>query len=132
MTHARLLLVFLSLAFSASVLSGCTETPSTRLADSTTPQLFASQAGACNNKVFVSKNQVAHSTNANGWTAIDIRTDQLVRVSGDAIILDASPQQIKTYKEAPSDAEAQRRLNELIQKDGTILVQPAQCAPTPR
>ena len=50
-----------------------------------------------------------------------------MRVAGDAIIVDATPEQINTYIKATTLKEAQERLNALIQEDGTIMKQPASC-----
>jgi len=90
-------------------------------------QLFVSQAGVCNNKVLITTGKIDSSPQSDGWSMIDAKTDKLVRVSGDALIVDATEAQINTYLQAPNLVEGQLRLNELIQKDGTILPQPSQC-----
>ncbi len=90
-------------------------------------QLFISQAGICNNKILITTGKVDSSSQSDGWTMIDAKTNELVRVSGDTIIIDATSTQISTYINASSKIAAQQLLNELVQKDGTILKQPEQC-----
>jgi hypothetical protein len=90
-------------------------------------QLFISQAGLCNNKVLITNGKVDSSSSSDGWSMIDTRTDQLVRVSGDAIILDATKQQIDIYLNADSNQSAQAKLNDMVQRDGTIMRQPDDC-----
>ena len=90
-------------------------------------QIFVSQAGLCNNKVLITTGKVDSSSSSDGWGMIDARTDKLVRISGDAIIIDATEEQIKVYTSASSLKEAQEKLNKLIQDDGTIIRQPLEC-----
>lgn len=107
--------------------TGCTEVERRGSANFGVKQLFVSQAGLCNNKVLVTTGKVNSSTQSDGFSMIDARADKLVRVAGDAIIVDATPEQINTYIKANSLKEAQERLNQLIQDDGTIMKQPASC-----
>lgn len=109
------------------LLSGCSSVWWKGQTNFNVKQLFVSQAGLCNNKVLISTGKIDSSSGSDGWSMIDAKTDKLVRVSGDAVIVDATQQQISVYTGAANLKEAQEKLNKLIQDDGTILKQPASC-----
>jgi hypothetical protein len=119
-------LVLLGL-LTAVVATGCSEASMRGQRNFGVKQLFVSQAGLCNNKVLISTGKIDSSTSSDGWSMIDAKTDKLVRVAGDAVIVDATQEQISVYTGAGSLKEAEEKLNKLIQEDGTILKQPAAC-----
>lgn len=115
------------LAISA-LMAGCSAVTWKGATNFGVPQLVLSQAGPCNNKVAISAGKVDSSSQSDGWNFIDKRTNQLVRLSGDSIILDASEAQVASYTAAPTLAAAQLALLDLVQRDGTILPEPKACA----
>jgi hypothetical protein len=110
-----------------SLLGGCSAVSLRGQANFGVKQLFVSQAGNCNNKVLITTGKVDSSERSDGWSMIDSRTNQLTRVAGDSIIVDASQTQISVYEGAPTLAEAQSRLLQQIQQDGTVLKEPFIC-----
>jgi hypothetical protein len=110
------------------VITSCSQVSQRGATNFGVKQLFVSQAGLCNNKVLITNGKVDSSTNSDGYSMIDARTDALVRVAGDAIIVEATATQISTYVNAASLDQAQSSLNDLIQQDGTILPQPTSCS----
>jgi hypothetical protein len=111
----------------ALCVSGCSEVSQRGAINFRIKQLFISQAGNCNNKIFITKGKVDSSTSSDGWSMIDARTNKLIRVSGDAIILDAEPEQVSVYMSAKTLREAQLNLLAHVQGDGTILPELKAC-----
>jgi hypothetical protein len=117
----------LGMGLIALVLTSCSEVSRRGDRNFGVKQLLISQAGICNNLVTISKGKIDSSPKSDGWSMIDLRTDELIRISGDAVIKDATKAQENVYLSAPTLAQAQKNLNEQIQKDGTILPQPDSC-----
>lgn len=124
----RRLAIACAVLVTGGLLASCSQVSMRGAANFGVDQVFISQAGHCNNKVTISKGKIDSSTQSDGWSLIDKRTNKLVRISGDSIIEDATPSQVEAYLRAPDNAEAQRRLLELLVKEGTILPEPKACS----
>jgi hypothetical protein len=120
-------LIVVSLLVGGLFLPACSEVDRRGTVNYGVKQVFASQSGLCNNKILITKGKVNSSTQSDGWSMVDSRTDLLVRISGDAIIADATKEQIAIYESAPTTAQAQLNLLALLQRDGTVLPEPKGC-----
>lgn len=116
-----------ALVLTLPFLGGCTAANLSSWTDFGQPATIVSHAGPCVNYIAISPGRVQNSQGSDGWEFTDLRTASRQRVGGDVVITVATPSQLEAYRNAPDLAQAKSALLQIVQKDGTILPQPASC-----